>query len=217
MRIATVTATRRPWMWRHMTLCLATQMRRADLSVILLHDVTPGPSAELVGDLPMLIEAVPAAWRLGKILNAGLAEAFRLGADIACVWDDDDDYSIDYLETVERTAREHPDAWLIGKHAFWTEWPDQPERKPVEFVAPSHADGRARWLAGPTIAVTRRAWDAGARYRDEAPIPDGPFLQDAATLAPHVDGWPPFYSTGSGGFALRRFGADHGHAWADPR
>lgn len=219
MRIATVTATRRPWMWPHLVAGLAAQTRRADVSIVIVHAIEPGPLVALAPSL--IVEEAPSAWKLGRLLNAGLREAFRLGADVACIWDDDDRYDPGYLASVERAIGEHPDAWLVGKHAHWTEFPDEPDRKPVEYVAPSHADGRAHWLAGPTIAIPRATWDRGLRYRDDAPIPDGPLLQDAAALwlaSGGKDGeWPPFYSTGSDGFALRRFSATHGHAWADPR
>lgn len=224
MKIVTITATRRHKMWGNIVRGLTAQTRPPDSAIVLLH----GIPASLVGlpslSIPGIVKSVDASLRLGQILNHGMELGAAAGADLYCIWDDDDWYGPGYLAQVEAAYQKHSDAWLIGKHAYRTRWVDGPARAEEFFAAPS-SNGRSHWLAGPTICVPeQRRRDHGLAYRTDLSGPvDSAFLQGTATLwnqavgnpEPYTD-FPPFYTTGPDEFYLQRYSAQHDHHWKAP-
>lgn len=221
MKIVTVTATRRPHMWTNIVERLEAQVRKPDLSVVLLH----GLDVSRFGNRSRyIIKSMPPSARLGEILNHGMELGAATGADLYCIWDDDDWYGPEYLAQVEAAYLAHPDAWLLGKHAYRTRWVDEPGRAEEFFAAPS-ADGRSHWLAGPTICVPElRRREHGLAYRTDLSGPvDSTLLQETAVRWNKAVGnpepytqFPPFYSTGPDQFYLQRYSAQHDHHWKCP-
>lgn len=227
-RVATITVSRRPFMWAHAADNVLRQALRPSLSLLAIHGDYAGWDAftkpvHAVG-IPVLVAFIDARVSAGELTNMATTQAAEVAPDaLICKFDDDDYYGADYLSEMRNAWAAHPDAWILGKSAYTVRYVGGAKHNKTESYEGRIKDeaGHASNLAGSTFCIPAPLWNVlpSLRYPHIGLGCDGEFVQQADRVArtKGVQDPMPFYHVSKGEFFLLRYlNAWHGHDWNRP-
>jgi hypothetical protein len=209
--IATMVCTRRPEFWHNVIENLNRQTVQPDLIVVVYAgdwkpDILPhAPKVIFKQDEPGWSLPHKRLWAMEQIVkqsNVGLALHF----------DDDDRYGFHYIEEAMAALAAHPDAAIIGKARYYTNWIHLGLPPILSDVTNTSPEGKVFWVAGPSIAINIAKWieHPGFRYDPEDVFDDRGLIR--ATNALQL----PIYTTSPENFFYQRYDSTHNHLWHSP-